>query len=216
MGSAGLVVVPDETVLPANTPEDIRKHYRFASEFYRLKNALLSEMAATGDDSLSSSNRNVIETVEQVLTLEMKTIDDVLKKMQVSTPMADAKRFRVTASDADQSDTVAPPNGSVCPITLQVMSDPVIAADGHSYERAAIEKWLLTSNISPATNLPLLHKNLVPNHSIKMVILQYREELGKAMATDGAANGAPQSVAALSVAAVGKKGGGSKGGGKKK
>ena len=28
-----------------------------------------------------------------------------------------------------------------CPITQDIMTDPVLTVDGHSYERAAIEEW---------------------------------------------------------------------------
>ena len=34
------------------------------------------------------------------------------------------------------------PNELICPITMELMTEPVIAADGHSYEKAAIEEWL--------------------------------------------------------------------------
>jgi SUMO ligase MMS21 Smc5/6 complex component len=30
----------------------------------------------------------------------------------------------------------------ICPITLKIMEDPVIAADGHTYERSAIQEWI--------------------------------------------------------------------------
>ena len=36
-----------------------------------------------------------------------------------------------------------------CPITHEIMNDPVIAADGHTYERRAIERWLSQKNYSP-------------------------------------------------------------------
>ena len=38
-----------------------------------------------------------------------------------------------------------------CPITLEVMRDPVMAADGHSYEREAILRWLRGHRTSPLT-----------------------------------------------------------------
>jgi hypothetical protein len=38
------------------------------------------------------------------------------------------------------------PDEYLCPITGEMMSDPVIALDGHSYERSAIEKWFKTSS----------------------------------------------------------------------
>ena len=40
----------------------------------------------------------------------------------------------------------------LCPITYCVMIDPVVCADGHSYERSAIERWLDTKSTSPMTN----------------------------------------------------------------
>ncbi|KAK9809134.1 hypothetical protein WJX72_009911 [[Myrmecia] bisecta] len=56
-----------------------------------------------------------------------------------------------------------------CPITLSIMRDPVVAADGFTYERSAIECWLQTSNTSPMTNMCLAHKLLSPNISIKIM-----------------------------------------------
>jgi hypothetical protein len=43
------------------------------------------------------------------------------------------------------------------------MSDPVIAADGFTYNRPEITLWLLTNNTSPKTQEPLDSKSLVPN-----------------------------------------------------
>ena len=63
---------------------------------------------------------------------------------------------------------------AICPITQEVMNDPVICADGHSYERASVEMWLLSHNTSPATNVPLAHTNLVPNHALRNLIYEAR------------------------------------------
>ncbi|KAK9804850.1 hypothetical protein WJX72_008634 [[Myrmecia] bisecta] len=42
-----------------------------------------------------------------------------------------------------------------CPITQVFMTDPVIAADGHSYEKSAIEEWFSRHDTSPMTGLVL-------------------------------------------------------------
>jgi len=63
---------------------------------------------------------------------------------------------------------------SICPITQDVMEDPVVCADGHSYERAAITHWLLARDTSPSTNAPLPHKNVVPNHALRNLIAEVR------------------------------------------
>ena len=57
-----------------------------------------------------------------------------------------------------------------CPITRALMRVPVIAADGHTYCRAAIERWLLHHSTSPKTGEPLEHRHLVPNHNLKRLI----------------------------------------------
>ena len=40
----------------------------------------------------------------------------------------------------------------LCPITHRLPARPALAADGHVYERAAIETWLQTKSTSPLTN----------------------------------------------------------------
>ena len=48
-----------------------------------------------------------------------------------------------------------------------MMVDPVIAADGHNYERAAFQDWLHHSAMSPVDRKPLKHTRLVTNLAIK-------------------------------------------------
>ncbi|XP_055734856.1 WD repeat, SAM and U-box domain-containing protein 1-like [Salvelinus fontinalis] len=63
------------------------------------------------------------------------------------------------------------PDEFLCPITREVMKDPVIAADGYSYEREAIESWISAKNrSSPMTNLPLPTTLVMPNRSLKTAI----------------------------------------------
>jgi len=50
------------------------------------------------------------------------------------------------------------------------MIDPVIAADGHTYERVAIDQWLQHHDISPVTGSALAHTRLVPNVLIRKAI----------------------------------------------
>ena len=57
----------------------------------------------------------------------------------------------------------------VCYITRDIMVDPVIAEDGHSYERSAIERWYETHTTSPVTNEDI-GKTLVPNHNLRKMI----------------------------------------------
>lgn len=60
-----------------------------------------------------------------------------------------------------------------CPILFEVMRDPVIAADGHTYERKAIEYWLRQKRKSPVTSKPLESSTLIPNITVRHLINQY-------------------------------------------
>ncbi|BAF11423.1 U-box domain-containing protein 21 [Oryza sativa Japonica Group] len=58
-----------------------------------------------------------------------------------------------------------------CPISLDLMRDPVTAPTGITYDREGIEAWLDTGRaVCPVTHAPLRHEDLVPNHAIRRVI----------------------------------------------
>ena len=60
-----------------------------------------------------------------------------------------------------------------CPITQDVMIDPVLGIDGHTYERTAIERSLQIKNESPLTRIPMSINDLKPNYGIKALCNQY-------------------------------------------
>ena len=50
------------------------------------------------------------------------------------------------------------------------MKDPVLAEDGHTYERRAIEQWFQKHHTSPMTNEVLNETDLQPNLLLKQMI----------------------------------------------
>mmetsp|Transcript_45874 Transcript_45874/g.93880 ORF Transcript_45874/g.93880 Transcript_45874/m.93880 type:complete len:283 (+) Transcript_45874:91-939(+) len=65
------------------------------------------------------------------------------------------------------------PESFVCPISMELMVDPVAASDGHTYDRDDIERWLIKHNTSPLTNEELASKELVPDAALKQQIAEY-------------------------------------------
>ncbi|EAZ15153.1 hypothetical protein OsJ_30569 [Oryza sativa Japonica Group] len=66
-----------------------------------------------------------------------------------------------------------------CPISLELMRDPVVGPTGITYDRAGIEAWLLAagagktaaaSSTCPVTKGDLRADDLVPNHALRRVI----------------------------------------------
>ena len=57
------------------------------------------------------------------------------------------------------------------------MTEPVIAADGYTYERKAIEQWLLQHTTSYVTTEVLASTHTVPNHSLRSIKARYEAEM---------------------------------------
>ncbi|KAK7307215.1 hypothetical protein VNO77_40076 [Canavalia gladiata] len=61
-----------------------------------------------------------------------------------------------------------------CPISLELMSDPVTIETGHTYDRSSILKWFRSGNaICPKTGKRLSSTELVPNLVLRGLIQQY-------------------------------------------
>ncbi|KAL1289818.1 hypothetical protein AAHE18_20G086300 [Arachis hypogaea] len=72
-----------------------------------------------------------------------------------------------------------PPEELRCPISLQLMSDPVIIASGQTYERACIEKWFSDGhNTCPKTQQKLPHLLLTPNYNVKNLVASWCAQNG--------------------------------------
>ncbi|XP_038879919.1 E3 ubiquitin-protein ligase PUB24-like [Benincasa hispida] len=75
---------------------------------------------------------------------------------------------------------VAVPPYFICPISLQIMKDPVTATTGITYDRESIENWFLTSKdaiFCPLTKQSLTKaSDLTPNHTLRRLIKSWLVE----------------------------------------
>ncbi|KAJ8553794.1 hypothetical protein K7X08_024472 [Anisodus acutangulus] len=84
--------------------------------------------------------------------------------------------------NTDQSDgtsnletlTCLNPEDFRCPISLELMTDPVTVSTGQTYDRASIQKWLTSGNLlCPKTGEILQSTELVPNSTLRKLIQQF-------------------------------------------
>ena len=66
----------------------------------------------------------------------------------------------------------------ICPITYELMREPMVASDGHTYERNAIEKWLKCNKTSPLYGTPM-EPLIFPNINLKKLIQDIIHEVNK-------------------------------------
>jgi ankyrin repeat protein len=73
------------------------------------------------------------------------------------------------------------PTRYCCPITLQLMMDPVVGPDGHTYERRAITKYVQMNGISPLTRAEMTIGQLNPCVMIRDLIRDLIQTLDAAL-----------------------------------
>ena len=138
----------------------------------------------------SARSRNASEIEIEVLELRKSLAETKRQRSLTRQALEDALRARggesntsvggpsaeATAPPAVAGEPVPPapvPPQYLCPITGEVMEDPVTTADGHVYERAAIARWLQNHDTSPVTNSQLPHRVLSPAHALRQLIQEF-------------------------------------------
>ncbi|CAN8290837.1 unnamed protein product [Cochlearia groenlandica] len=69
---------------------------------------------------------------------------------------------------------VTVPKDFVCPISLDLMTDPVIISTGQTYDRSSIARWIEEGHCTcPKTGQMLMDSRIVPNRALKNLIVQW-------------------------------------------
>jgi hypothetical protein len=73
----------------------------------------------------------------------------------------------------------AVPEAYICPLTKEIMIDPLVSRYGVSYERAAIIDHITNQSkpFCPKTKQPMSVRDLIPNHKLRVEIIHYRREV---------------------------------------
>ncbi|XWS46985.1 hypothetical protein CRYUN_Cryun14cG0115000 [Craigia yunnanensis] len=124
---------------------------------------LLKETVAVEKERMNSQVNNAkgkLDQINQIVDLISHIRDYMLK----------IERFEPT------SGILIPPH-FLCPLSLELMPDPVIVASGQTYDRTSIQKWLDSGlTICPMTRQTLTHTNLIPNYTVKAMVASWCEE----------------------------------------
>jgi hypothetical protein len=70
----------------------------------------------------------------------------------------------------------------VCPITYELLREPVVACDGNTYEKNAIVTWFKTHNTSPR-NGEIMGTGMISNMNLKKLIMDLINEGGAGLYT---------------------------------
>lgn len=98
--------------------------------------------------------------------------EDEMEGLDVSNNRRLIKKGLVIQEIANTFVTV--PKDFCCPISLDLMRDPVIVSTGQTYDRSSIRRWMDEGHCTcPKTGQMLAHKSLVPNRALRNLIAQW-------------------------------------------
>ncbi|KAL0214201.1 hypothetical protein P9112_006385 [Eukaryota sp. TZLM1-RC] len=120
----------------------------------------VADEEAAKDDVAGDITDDVAETNFSSLNLSIPSVDNV-------------EIFDIPATPKDLNISI--PEELLCPISYNLMKDPVLCSDGFTYDRHAIERWLNQHSHSPMTGEPLPHKHISGNSSIRLALQRFKE-----------------------------------------
>ncbi|KAL9237661.1 hypothetical protein vseg_012182 [Gypsophila vaccaria] len=120
----------------------------------------------------------------EIMSSLFRTLNDYLLTVNPEVDMCDAENGIIK----HRSPVI--PDDFRCPISLELMKDPVIVSTGQTYERSCIQKWIdAGQRTCPKSQHTLLHTALTPNYVLKSLIDLWCEsngvELPRAQETSG-------------------------------
>ena len=176
---------------PAPAPAPNRKARRAAAAAARAAApAVTVDVPAVDPGAAAILRRLGLERLEPTFAREMIDAETLPllaagDLTDVGVPAGDAARIVEAMQPAA---TESHPENLSCPISMELMREPVLAADGFTYDRHAISAWLARGKTtSPTTGAPLAHTHLTPNHLVKSMPME-RPSSSRGAAAAGGGN----------------------------
>ncbi|CAN6809684.1 unnamed protein product [Brassica oleracea] len=123
--------------------------------------------------------KKLLSNVEEEDGLSVQTIDQ-LQEALTAFRQATAMRKMAKSSSLEMLETaVSCPDEFRCPLSNELMRDPVVLASGQTYDKLFIQRWLSSGNRTcPKTEQVLPHTALTPNVLIRDMISKWCKTVG--------------------------------------
>ena len=113
-------------------------------------------------------------STDQIAEVFMMDAAEVVKILQRAKKFTSKDQDSTQGLDSMVKRLMTDPKELCCPISHELMKDPVVAGDGHTYERSCIEGCFRTNAKSPVTGV-VITKVLNPNQHLKSNIMSFKE-----------------------------------------
>lgn len=135
-----------------------------------------SVLRAEYEDFKSEMEKMETTSADVTESLQIEQIVGLLGKADIIATVEEREKKYFSKRNSLGRQPLEPLQSFYCPITGDVMEDPVETPTGHSFERRAIEKWLVEENsLCPVTKTPLKSSALRTNKTLRQSIEEWRD-----------------------------------------
>ncbi|CAO2177736.1 unnamed protein product [Urochloa humidicola] len=163
--------------------------------------------AATCGDEIESLEREIGDRASERWADAMIALVGLLRYAKCvlfsATPRPSDPKHPDAAEVDEEAEPPAPPPDFRCPITLDIMRDPVVVASGQTYDRESIARWFDSGKSTcPKTGQVLTNLELVPNKALKNLVAKWCRENGVAVENSDAGRSEPAQAVSANKAAL--------------
>ncbi|KAH6791573.1 hypothetical protein C2S52_002050 [Perilla frutescens var. hirtella] len=128
-------------------------------------------------DEFKSEIESLLSRKDKAEAIQMDQIIALLERADVASSLDDKEKKYLIKRNSLGVQPLEPLQSFYCPITREVMIDPVETPTGHTFERSAIEKWLTDADepSCPISSNPLAISMLRPNKTLRQSIEEWRD-----------------------------------------
>ncbi|KAK1365051.1 RING-type E3 ubiquitin transferase [Heracleum sosnowskyi] len=151
----------------------VKSPLEFEEEILKLE-AEAEKQAGTGGIFVVSKINNLISLVSMSKSMIFSTENNDIVPENLK--LSSAINWQQNNFSSSQSSSNIPDEYR-CPISLDLMRDPVIVASGHTYDRNSIAQWINTGHHTcPKSGQRLIHMALITNFALKSLIHQWCQQ----------------------------------------
>lgn len=152
----------------------LRTSQDYDEEISKLE-AEAKKQAGTGGLIVISNIKNLISLVSYYKSMILNGKEDDKTKDDTEKWSESTNRKHDHSSSSQSLPGI--PDEFRCPISLDLMRDPVIVASGHTYDRSSIAQWINSGHPTcPKSGQRLIHTALIPNYALKSLMNQWCQE----------------------------------------
>ncbi|KAL2549758.1 U-box domain-containing protein 13 [Forsythia ovata] len=138
----------------------------------------ISKLEAEAEKQAGTGGLIVLSNIHNLISLISLSKTTIFSEDEHLKTQEDLKKRKMPMNQSfSQSMVFNIPDEFRCPISLDLMKDPVIVASGHTYDRNSIAQWINSGHHTcPKSGQRLIHMALIPNYALKSLIHQWCQE----------------------------------------